>query len=235
MIKLGPRLMALAALLPEFSSCLYDIGCDHAQLPIFMVQTGRCERAVAIDIREGPLARAAANCQREGVQDQVSLLLNDGLRGVRVQASDSIIIAGLGGHEIGDILEGIEAFPGLEILVQVNWHWWVLRERASSLGYLLSTEEIIEDSERLYLVLKLIYSGVPSTTTPLAAYVGPELLSRYREGRASQKELRWLERLYQIASKRACSGRKEDLDILSSLERIKEDADVSARDREVVL
>ena len=56
-IQLSKRLQAVAALVPE-CGCVADIGCDHGYTSIFLVQQGTAHRAIAMDVREGPLARA---------------------------------------------------------------------------------------------------------------------------------------------------------------------------------
>lgn len=53
-IHLTPRLRALAALVPD-GAVLADIGTDHAILPVSLLMAGRIPRAIASDIRSGPL------------------------------------------------------------------------------------------------------------------------------------------------------------------------------------
>ena len=57
MQKLSKRLQAAADFV-TVGSCAADIGTDHGFLPIYLIQSGKCPRAVAMDIRKGPLERA---------------------------------------------------------------------------------------------------------------------------------------------------------------------------------
>ena len=79
-MTLKPRLMAIAddIRLSENTEVIYDIGTDHAFLPIWLVKNGYCKRVVATDIRRGPLKKAAENIARFSVEGCVRLHLGDG-------------------------------------------------------------------------------------------------------------------------------------------------------------
>lgn len=100
--KLPPRLAAIAALVPD-GARLADVGTDHALLPIRLLLDGKIQRAVATDIRPGPLSRARENAYAAGVQD-LSCVLCDGLTGISPDSVDTVVIAGMGGENIAAIL-----------------------------------------------------------------------------------------------------------------------------------
>ena len=54
LIRLSPRLAAAAALL-DGGGGFADIGTDHAYLPVYLIQSGKCERALACDVGEKPM------------------------------------------------------------------------------------------------------------------------------------------------------------------------------------
>ena len=54
---LDDRLRAVLELVPP-GSRVADVGCDHARLTIALLQSGRCERVIASDLRPGPLQTA---------------------------------------------------------------------------------------------------------------------------------------------------------------------------------
>ena len=62
-VKLSARLAAVAALV-EPGSRVADVGTDHGYIPIYLVQTGIADRAIAMDVRSGPLERARAHVDR---------------------------------------------------------------------------------------------------------------------------------------------------------------------------
>jgi len=100
MVKLDERLAACAALVRRGSS-VADIGTDHALIPIFLWQSGWTD-IIASDVKPGPL-----NCARENIEKygaDVKLILSDGFE--NLPPCDDIIIAGMGGETIAEILEG---------------------------------------------------------------------------------------------------------------------------------
>ena len=102
-LELSPRLRMAGQLLPE-GGCLADIGTDHAYLPAALLMEGKIERAIAADLRRGPLDRARETVKHFGLQDKVSFCLCNGLAGIAPNAADSIAIAGMGGETIAGIL-----------------------------------------------------------------------------------------------------------------------------------
>ncbi len=102
--KLSARLQACLELLPNNSKRLIDVGCDHGLLAVKAFQEQKCDSVLAIDIEEGPLARAAAAFAKYKMSEDTQCLLNDGLKDVDLHEGDSIVIAGVGGLEICDIL-----------------------------------------------------------------------------------------------------------------------------------
>ena len=82
-----------------------DIGTDHAYLPSYLVLNGICPRAIACDLRRGPLENAAETLERMGAADRITLRLSDGLDELSAGEADDIIMAGMGGTLISRLLE----------------------------------------------------------------------------------------------------------------------------------
>ena len=64
-MQLSQRLLAVADL-ASAGHCLADVGTDHGYIPIYLMEKGNYERAIAMDVRKGPLARAGENIVRFG-------------------------------------------------------------------------------------------------------------------------------------------------------------------------
>ena len=56
-IRLSPRLQMVADFVPP-CACAADIGTDHGYLPVWLLQSGVIQSAIAADIHAGPLANA---------------------------------------------------------------------------------------------------------------------------------------------------------------------------------
>ena len=59
-LPISKRLLACADLVPPCHTAT-DVGTDHGYLAIRLLQTDRCARVIAADLREQPLASARAN------------------------------------------------------------------------------------------------------------------------------------------------------------------------------
>ena len=55
-MQLSQRLLAVADL-ASAGHCLADVGTDHGYIPIYLMEKGNYERAIAMDVRKGPLIR----------------------------------------------------------------------------------------------------------------------------------------------------------------------------------
>ena len=98
--SLPPRLAAIAELVPV-GRALADVGTDHALLPLWLLRRGRIPSAIATDIHKAPLERTRASL---GDVSGLRLILCDGLDGVEAGEVATVVIAGLGGDNMADIL-----------------------------------------------------------------------------------------------------------------------------------
>ena len=65
-MELSPRLRSVAELVPQGAG-FADVGTDHAYLPVWLLQRGVIRRAVASDLRRGPLERARLTAEKYGL------------------------------------------------------------------------------------------------------------------------------------------------------------------------
>ena len=73
---------------------LADIGTDHAYVPIALVQRQKIKGAIAMDINEGPLARAQEHIRAARLEEYIQTRLSDGAEALLPNEADSILIAG---------------------------------------------------------------------------------------------------------------------------------------------
>ena len=100
-LQLQPRLRLLADMVPA-GAHLADIGTDHGYLPVWLMQQGRIASAIAADIGPEPLAHARRTAAEYGAA--LDLRLCDGLRGIAPHEADTLVMAGMGGETIIQIL-----------------------------------------------------------------------------------------------------------------------------------
>ncbi len=143
-----------------------DIGTDHAWLPIYLVQSGKCERAYACDIAEGPLSFAEKNISDAGLEDRIETILSDGLTEISNGEITDIIIAGMGGEMIRDILAGGgDKAKKANLVLQPNTRAWELVDWLSGNGFEVVLEKAVRDGRFIYPVINARYSGNPRILT----------------------------------------------------------------------
>lgn len=83
---------------------LADIGSDHAYLPVWLCQNGKCPSAIAADINPEPLKRGHDTVVEANLTDKIETRLSDGLKSINSGEADDIVIAGMGGELIARII-----------------------------------------------------------------------------------------------------------------------------------
>lgn len=163
-VILSGRMEMIARLLPVCRR-VCDIGTDHGYLPIWLLQNGRAEEALACDVRRGPLERAAAHVREAGLSGKVDIRLSDGFEKIAPGEADGAIIAGMGGPLICRILgQGAETVKMLSHLVISpqsdipgvrRWLW--------DNGLAIRDEDMICEEGKYYTAM-LISPGAPEGT-----------------------------------------------------------------------
>lgn len=153
--KLSKRLETVASFVPT-GARLVDVGSDHAYLPLFLVEQGRIDFAVAGEVVQGPYQSALQNVEQAGQTDRILVRLANGLAAVEVvDQITAVTIAGMGGRLIADILEaGQDKLAGVErLILQPNNREDDVRRWLQASGYRLIAEEILEENDKLYEIL----------------------------------------------------------------------------------
>lgn len=116
-MELSKRLAAIAAM-AEPGDRLADIGTDHGYLPIYLVEQNIAPSAIAMDVVEGPLARAFAHVREHGLEEKIVLRKSDGFEKLLPGEADAAVIAGMGGPLMIRILEeGKKTAESLKYLI----------------------------------------------------------------------------------------------------------------------
>lgn len=161
-MHLTPRLRTIMAQVPE-GTRLADIGTDHALIPAALLRNGKITAAIASDIRQGPLESAARTAQQFGLEDRISLRLGAGLCTVQPEDADTIVIAGMGGETIAQILEDDPwALDGTHLLLlQPMTAQPFLRQYLAAHGGSIEKESLCREGRRMYTVLTVRGGGEP--------------------------------------------------------------------------
>ena len=140
--RLDGRLAACAKWVRE-GSVLADIGTDHAYLPAALAAQGKIRSAVASDIGSGPCRNARQTVEAAGLGDMITVVQADGLSGIEKYRPDDIVIAGMGGETIIDILSAAEWLtPGMRLILQPMTRQAELWRYLAGSGYTLTASDL---------------------------------------------------------------------------------------------
>lgn len=158
--KLNKRLECAASFVKK-GSVVADIGCDHAYLPIYLIEKGIAARVIAADINEGPCEKAKENIRRNSLDKKIDVVQTDGLKGLEKYSPDTVIICGMGGDLILKIISDSQytrdAVPLL--ILQPQTRQASLRAQLLESGYDIIDESICLD-DRLYEIIAARYDGI---------------------------------------------------------------------------
>ena len=153
-IRLSSRLQKIADFIPT-NSRVVDVGTDHAYLPIWLLQNNICKSAIATDINEGPLRNAAKDAAAAGVVAHLQLLLCNGLAMCPSDAVDAIVIAGMGGETIAEILAASHWALEKRLLLQPQSKIFELRAFLRRNGCRIADAALVRDMGRIYRVWRV--------------------------------------------------------------------------------
>lgn len=172
----GPRLSALAKLCHQ-GERLIDVGCDHALLPLYLLETGAYTEALAIDVNQGPLdlarQRIAADLKIGSLSretaDRLSFLRQDGLTDIELNANTCVVIAGIGGLEIHKILEqgAGQDLSSTRFVLSPQRSYAELNYYLLCMGAILHHELVSQDDFTYLLIKTEGIPGDPHTTSIL--------------------------------------------------------------------
>lgn len=155
-MELSLRLRTITELL-DSSDTLADVGCDHGYVSIWLVQNGKFKRALAMDVRKGPLAIASSNITNYNLTNSIETRLSDGLVCYNIGEADSLVIAGMGGILIQKILSKDEdkSRSFTQMLLQPQSEIGQVRAYVRELGYFIDKEAIVFEDGKYYPMFHL--------------------------------------------------------------------------------
>lgn len=175
-MRLNNRLKMIADHIPQCIT-LSDVGTDHAYIPIYAVKNGLCKKALAADLRTGPLKMASNNIQKYGLTERIETRLGDGLHPVLLNECDVIVIAGMGGSLIRDILvTSIEkAKRARVLLLQPNKAVEAIRMWLYENGFTIEQEHLTRDAGKLYVLIKAKWNSCPVIKDEFTYFIGEKI------------------------------------------------------------
>lgn len=213
-MKLDSRLIAIANLVRK-NKIFADIGTDHAYLPVYLVENGIVNRAIAADLRVGPLENAKLAVESYNYSDKIELRLSDGLDNFKENEVEEIAVAGMGGLLISSFIERTTWLRNSDIhlILQPMTHVEELRKALFDNGFIIDNEVVAEDDDKLYIVLSVYFYGDATAYTDLDLIVGRLSLNQ------DDLSKKYLSKIYEKYNKKLVALKKANKDC-EDLEKI---------------
>lgn len=178
-MNLSERLIHIIKLIPR-CNCLADIGTDHGFIPIYAVMNNITAQAIASDINKGPIRIAKININKFNLKDKIQTRIGSGLSILKENEADAIVIAGMGGILISDIIKchiNI-ARSSRWLILQPVQNPEVLRRFLLENGFNIVDEDIVKDENKYYHIIRAENNLSEKYTNEAYYYTGTKLIEK---------------------------------------------------------
>ncbi|HHU63782.1 MAG TPA: SAM-dependent methyltransferase [Clostridiales bacterium] len=154
-MRLGRRLQTIADKVPKVE-VVADVGTDHGYIPVYLIKNNICQRVIATDIKTGPLKKAALTVKKFNMQDRIELRQGDGLQPLGHNEAQVIIIAGMGGLLMKEILDrGRDKihYPLTVLILQPMNAQDIIRKWLIHNGFMLVDEQLAREERKFYEIM----------------------------------------------------------------------------------
>lgn len=153
-MKLSKRLEGIGNYVEE-NSIVADIGSDHGYIPLYLIKNQIAKKVIAGDISKNSLEKAADKVKEEGLDDLIDIRLGDGLDIILPFEVDSVILAGMGGLLIRDILDkDREKTSSIShFILQPNIAAGELRRYLYENSFEILAEDLVKEDNKFYEII----------------------------------------------------------------------------------
>ena len=165
-------------------SRIIDVGSDHGHLAGYAVAFGGFSGCICTDIHKAPAERSARFLAENGLSSKSSVYCTNGLTGIDILTGDTIVMAGLGGNNIMDIMNEMQERTLPDILKTVTFVFQPqktiegLREYLYSKGFCILDETVSFDRGIYYPIIVAKFDGCVRELSLKEKYYGPVLLTK---------------------------------------------------------
>lgn len=178
-LKLSKRLRVAADFVRQ-DAYIADVGTDHAYLPIALCLEGRVKGAIASDINEGPILRAREHIKEYGLDKNIATLLADGLDKISDYEPTDILILGMGGELIANIISkaSFTKNEAIRLILQPMTHPELLRRSLLDNGYSIIDEVMVFEEKKVYQIICAEYTGKTQEYSNIELLLGKKNIER---------------------------------------------------------
>ena len=134
---------------------IVDVGCDHGLLSIYIYQNKKNVKILATDININPLNEARKNIKNYGLEEKIQTRISNGLQNVNKDEIDTIIISGLGGNTIVEILNNDldKVISSKRIIIQANNNIDKVRKFLVENKFLIKDEKLVSENNIISTII----------------------------------------------------------------------------------
>lgn len=198
-MELSNRLQAVADLL-DCHNRIADIGCDHGFVSIYLIESKKASRCLAMDVNEGPLERAREHVIEKRLSTYIETRLSDGAKAIEfvsdVNANtklevEAALIAGMGGRLIIQIIkDSLDKFKSMEeFVLQPQSEISKVRQFVREIGYHIEKENMILEDGKFYPMMKVVRGEKSVNYTER---IPKSIVKAMDEGKLNESDIQWL-------------------------------------------
>lgn len=167
---------------------LIDVGSDHGYLAVRALEEGIAGSVVCTEIHKAPAQRSADALIEAGFEECADVYVTDGLKGVPLNSGDVVVIAGMGGLNIIDIIShalkdnGFHIMENVTFILQPQKSNDIVRNYLAKTGFVFVDESICCDRDIFYNCMRVTFKGICTSLTDEEACYGPVLLKKCKDG-----------------------------------------------------
>lgn len=157
-MKLTNRLLEIANLIT--SRKIADIGTDHGYIPTYLLENNKIDFAILSDVNKGPLENSRKEIRNKKLENKVNLRLGSGIDILEPFEVDEIIIAGMGGILISNIIENKKevAKSAKKLILQPMQAQFELRKYLLNNNFEIIDEVLVKEDFRIYEIIVAKYT-----------------------------------------------------------------------------
>lgn len=153
-MNLSERLQTIANFVPK-NSVVADIGTDHGYIPIYLIENNISKKVIATDISKNSLEKAIENVNIYNYENKIDTRHGNGLETIKEYEVDTVIIAGMGGILIKDIVDKSWSKRDsiTNFILQPNIATSELRKYLIEKNFEILDEKLVKDGKKYYEIL----------------------------------------------------------------------------------
>ncbi|GFN34685.1 tRNA (adenine(22)-N(1))-methyltransferase [Tepidimicrobium xylanilyticum] len=153
-MRLSSRLQAIADLIPP-NTIVADIGTDHGYIPIYLIKNKIAKKVIATDLSKNSLAKTIQLVKEENLENHIDIRLGNGLEVLKPFEVDTVVISGMGGLLIRDILDKDRNKRDsiTHFILQPNVASRELREYLYINSFEIIDEKLVKEDDKFYEII----------------------------------------------------------------------------------